>query len=65
VSDIEPDVDGEMEAKAVAGMVTGWSAWFGMLRGTVRVRMAGGFRVAGGGSRRASRMCHVNLLIPG
>jgi hypothetical protein len=65
VSDIEPDVDGEMKAKAVAGMVTGRGAWFGMLRSTVRVGMAGGFRVARGGSRRASRMCHVNLLIPG
>jgi hypothetical protein len=48
--DIESDIEREVKAKAIAGVVTGGSACVRVLRSTIGVRVAGGFRVARGRS---------------
>lgn len=58
MSEIESDIDGEVKAKAVAGVIAGRGAGFGMLRSAVRFRVARGFGMARGGSGRAGRVGH-------
>ena len=57
--DIESDIEREMKAEAIAGVVTGRSACFRVLRSTIGVGVAGGFRMASGGSGCADCvLCH-------